>query len=62
MKGHYVFADGLEYSDPADGEWSYCRPDGDRRFYSELVSGLRPGGDSQLKNAHPPAKIPAGVY
>ena len=37
MKGHYVFADGLEYSDPADGEWSYCRPDGDRRFYSELV-------------------------
>ena len=46
MKGHYVFADGLEYSDPADGEWSYCRPDGDRRFYSELVSGLRPGGDS----------------
>ena len=41
VTGRYVFADGLEYTVPADGDWSYCRPDGDRRFYSELVSGLR---------------------
>jgi hypothetical protein len=40
VKGHYVFADGLEYSDPAEGDWSYCRPDGDRRFYSELLHTL----------------------
>ena len=39
MKGHYVFADGLEYSDPADGEWSYCRPDGDRRSTVSLSQG-----------------------
>ena len=44
VTGRYVFADGLEYTDPADGDWSYCRPDGDRRFYSELVSGLRHTG------------------
>ena len=62
VTGRYVFADGLEYTSPADGEWSYCRPDGDRRFYSELVSGLRPAGDSQLTNAHPPVKIPPGTY
>jgi len=62
VEGSYVFADGLAYTDPADGEWSYCRPDGDRRFYSELVGGLRPAGDTQLTNTHPPVRIPAGTY
>ena len=50
------------YTEPTDGEWTYCRGDGDRRFYSELVEGLRPAGDSQLSNTHPPPIIPAGSY
>ena len=62
VKGRYVFSDGLAYTEPADGEWTYCKEDGDRRFYSELVEGLRPGGDSQLANAHPPKHIPPGSY
>ncbi|KAL1524492.1 hypothetical protein AB1Y20_019386 [Prymnesium parvum] len=62
ISGNYVFADGLPYTDPADGEWDYCRPDGDRRFYSELVNGLRPAGDSQLCNAHPPPALPRKTW
>ena len=62
VKGRYVFADGLAYTEPTDGDWAYCREDGDRRFYSELVEGLRPAGDSQLANAHPPPSIPKGTY
>ena len=62
VRGEYVFADGLEYTDPADGDWAYCLPNGDRQFRSELVSGLRPAGDSQLADMHPPRKVPAGSY
>ena len=61
-KGRYVFSDGLAYTEPQDGEWTYCRDDGDRRFYSELVEGLRPAGDSQLANVHPPPLIPPNSY
>ena len=32
------------------------------QFYSELVEGLRPSGDSQLANTHPPPLIPPGTY
>ena len=78
VKGRYVFADGLAYTAPDDGSWPYCREKlhagedrdtgqplvkpGDRRFYSELVEGLRPSGDSQLSNTHPPPTIPTGTY
>lgn len=67
VDGRYVFADGLAYTAPepdAKGadEWHYCREDGDRRFYSELVEGLRPAGDAQLTNAHPPPHIPPNTY
>eukprot|EP00966_Prymnesium_polylepis_P238631 5518658-Prymnesium_polylepis.1 len=56
ITGRYVFDDGLPYT--ADGEWEYCRADGDRRFYSELVTGLRPAGDSQICDTHPPPQLP----
>ncbi|XP_046757792.1 MORN repeat-containing protein 5 isoform X4 [Gallus gallus] len=50
--------DGLEY---AAERWDYC--DGyDRRFYTEICSGLRPAGISQLTNLDPPRKIPEGCY
>ncbi|XP_068512882.1 MORN repeat-containing protein 5 isoform X2 [Anas acuta] len=57
-EGKYTFADGLEYEDE---KWHYC--DGyDRRFYTEICSGLKPAGISQLTNLDPPRKIPAGCY
>uniref|UniRef100_A0A8C3M3D5 MORN repeat containing 5 n=1 Tax=Chrysolophus pictus TaxID=9089 RepID=A0A8C3M3D5_CHRPC len=57
-QGKFTFADGLEY---AAERWDYC--DGyDRRFYSEIRSGLRAAGISQLTNLDPPRKIPAGCY
>ena len=62
VEGRYVYADGLAYTDPASGDWAYCREDGDRRFYSELVEGLRPAGDSQLTNVHPPPVIAPKSY
>uniref|UniRef100_A0A8B9NYB4 MORN repeat containing 5 n=1 Tax=Apteryx owenii TaxID=8824 RepID=A0A8B9NYB4_APTOW len=56
--GKYTFADGLEYRDK---KWHYC--DGyDRRFYTEIFSGLKPAGISQLTNLDPPRKIPEGCY
>ncbi|XP_064027538.1 MORN repeat-containing protein 5 isoform X2 [Pogoniulus pusillus] len=58
MQGKYTFADGLEYKDK---KWHYC--DGyDRRFYTEICSGLKPAGISQLTNLDPPRKIPEGCY
>ena len=62
VEGRYVFADGLAYTAPDKGEWAYCREDGDRRFYSELVEGLRPAGDSQLTNEHPPPLVAPNSY
>ncbi|XP_025905320.1 MORN repeat-containing protein 5, partial [Nothoprocta perdicaria] len=58
LQGKYTFADGLEYRDK---NWHYC--DGyDRRFYTEICSGLKPAGISQLTNLDPPRKIPEGCY
>ncbi|XP_015734834.1 MORN repeat-containing protein 5 isoform X2 [Coturnix japonica] len=57
-EGKFTFADGLEY---AAERWEYC--DGyDRRFYSEICSGLRPAGNSQITNLDPPRQIPDGCY
>ncbi|XP_021269396.1 MORN repeat-containing protein 5 isoform X1 [Numida meleagris] len=58
VEGKFTFADGLEY---AAERWHYC--DGyDRRFYTEICSGLRPAGISQLTNLDPPRNIPEGCY
>uniref|UniRef100_A0A8C3FTI5 MORN repeat containing 5 n=1 Tax=Chrysemys picta bellii TaxID=8478 RepID=A0A8C3FTI5_CHRPI len=57
-QGKYTFADGLEFKDK---KWHYC--DGyDRRFYTEICSGLKPAGISQLTNLDPPRTIPQGCY
>eukprot|EP00055_Hartaetosiga_balthica_P007419 m.25447 g.25447 ORF g.25447 m.25447 type:complete len:83 (-) comp5768_c0_seq3:479-727(-) len=39
-RGQFSFEDGLKFY---EGEWAYCTED-DRRFYEELVDGLRPAG------------------
>ena len=59
VTGRYVFADGLEYTSPADGEWSYCRPDGDRRFFPasmECAQGSHTTGTRSSKVASGPSK------
>ncbi|KAM9793335.1 MORN repeat-containing protein 5 [Syngnathus typhle] len=57
-QGSFTFADGLPYQEK---EWDYC--DGnDRRFYTERCNGLRPAGESQLTDLHPPREIPEGCY
>ncbi|XP_070934384.1 MORN repeat-containing protein 5 isoform X2 [Macaca nemestrina] len=58
IKGTYTFADGLHYDEK---NWHYC--DGyDRRFYTEILNGLKPAGMAQLTNMDPPRKIPKGYY
>eukprot|EP00002_Diphylleia_rotans_P023674 TRINITY_DN4658_c0_g1_i1.p2 TRINITY_DN4658_c0_g1~~TRINITY_DN4658_c0_g1_i1.p2 ORF type:complete len:127 (-),score=25.41 TRINITY_DN4658_c0_g1_i1:360-740(-) len=44
--GQYTFADGLNYEEK---NWDYCSMK-DRRFYTELVHGLKAAGESQLSN------------
>uniref|UniRef100_A0A673BHL9 MORN repeat-containing protein 5 n=1 Tax=Sphaeramia orbicularis TaxID=375764 RepID=A0A673BHL9_9TELE len=57
-QGKFTFADGLQYQEE---DWDYC--DGyDRCFYSERCNGLRPAGESQLTDRHPPLVIPDGCY
>ncbi|KAI3362391.1 hypothetical protein L3Q82_012693, partial [Scortum barcoo] len=57
-QGSFTFADGLQYQEK---DWDYC--DGyDKRFYSERCNGLRPAGESQLTDLHPPRTVPDGCY
>lgn len=50
LQGKFTFADGLEY---AAERWDYC--DGyDRRFYTEICSGLRPAGTDVRGRPAPP--------
>ncbi|CAL9683760.1 unnamed protein product [Knipowitschia caucasica] len=57
-QGVLTFEDGLQYH---DRDWDYC--DGyDRRFYSERCHRLRPAGESQLTDHHPPRIIPDACY
>ncbi|CAN9504942.1 unnamed protein product [Ophioblennius macclurei] len=58
LQGSLTFADGLQFEEK---NWDYC--DGyDRRFYTERCNGLRPSGESQLTDLHPPREIPRGCY
>ncbi|XP_024155197.1 MORN repeat-containing protein 5 isoform X3 [Oryzias melastigma] len=57
-EGLFTFADGLQYQET---NWDYC--DGnDRRFHSERCNGIRPAGESQMTDLHPPRPIPEGCY
>eukprot|EP00397_Hematodinium_sp_SG-2012_P042071 GEMP01046472.1.p1 GENE.GEMP01046472.1~~GEMP01046472.1.p1 ORF type:complete len:199 (+),score=31.97 GEMP01046472.1:31-597(+) len=57
IAGGYIFSDGLQYEDKA---WQYVSA-GDRRFYTEVLEGLRPAGQTLLTNDDTP-KIPFGTY
>jgi hypothetical protein len=58
VAGRYDFSDGLGFQDQ---DWEYCTGT-DRRFFSEHVNGLRPAGDAQVTNAHPPPRLPKDAY
>jgi hypothetical protein len=58
ITGRYEFSDGLGFQAK---DWEYCTGK-DRRFFSEHVNGLRPAGDTQLTNAHPPLRLPKNTY
>jgi len=55
--GKYIFSDGLEYK---DSNWKYISAN-DRRFYTEVVQGIRPAGKTLLTNDETPV-IPPGTY
>ncbi|XP_029024898.1 MORN repeat-containing protein 5 [Betta splendens] len=57
-QGSYTFSDGLQYKEK---DWDYCDCL-DRRFYTERCNGLRPAGESQITDLHPPRVIPDGCY
>ncbi|GAB1602977.1 MORN repeat-containing protein 5-like [Argonauta hians] len=58
MGGKYTFSDGLKYQ---ENNWDYGSGF-DRRFYTEICTGLKPAGTSQLTNITPPAIIPETFY
>lgn len=58
IQGRYVFNDGLLYE---DRNWQYVSQS-DRRFYTEVLTGLQPAGQTLLTNERVPPKIPYGTY
>lgn len=58
IEGRYFFNDNLPYE---DRKWQYVSQ-GDRRFYTEVLSGLQPAGKTLLTNEPVPPSIPVGTY
>mmetsp|Transcript_52548 Transcript_52548/g.94304 ORF Transcript_52548/g.94304 Transcript_52548/m.94304 type:complete len:181 (+) Transcript_52548:75-617(+) len=58
VEGKYLFNDGLLYEDK---NWHYMSQ-GDRRFYTEVLEGLKPAGETLLTNEKVPPAIPKGTY
>mmetsp|Transcript_62056 Transcript_62056/g.134658 ORF Transcript_62056/g.134658 Transcript_62056/m.134658 type:complete len:357 (-) Transcript_62056:139-1209(-) len=58
VEGRYEFNDGLLYE---DRNWQYVSQ-GDRRFYTEVLHGLQPAGQTLLTNEPEPPKIPKGTF
>ena len=59
MEGEYEYYDGLKYNQDT---WTYCQIP-DRRFYTEIVKGLRPSGATlEVNNPAGPKQIPPGTY
>ena len=60
IQGDYYFFDDLKYE--SGEKWDYCKGE-DRRFNYERNNGIRPAGQTQLKNDPEGEKhIPAGTY
>jgi hypothetical protein len=59
LEGEYFFYDNLQFKDK---DWDYCTIQ-DRRFYTEILKGLRPDGKTLIcNNIDGPKKIPPGSY
>ena len=58
-EGEYFFYDDLKFKDK---NWDYCTIK-DRRFYTEILKGLRPDGKTLICNdINGPKNIPEGTY
>ncbi|CAI2726158.1 unnamed protein product [Schistosoma spindalis] len=55
--GETIFSDGLRYT-----EGAHYVDEFDRRFYTEICSGIKPAGRSQLVDKEPRTQIPDGCY
>ena len=62
LEGKYLFYDNLEFDFQHKDNWKYCNKD-DRRFYTEIMQGLRPEGKTLIVNdINGPRTIPDGTY
>ena len=62
LEGKYLFYDNLEFDFQNKDNWKYCNKD-DRRFYTEIMQGLRPEGKTLIVNdINGPKDIPQGTY
>ncbi|OAF67872.1 MORN repeat-containing protein 5 [Intoshia linei] len=58
VEGTYYFSDGLKFEEV---NWKYC--DGyDRRFYTEVLNGIKASGETQMTNSLTSPIIPKGQY
>eukprot|EP00033_Pygsuia_biforma_P002479 GCRY01002749.1.p1 GENE.GCRY01002749.1~~GCRY01002749.1.p1 ORF type:complete len:160 (+),score=15.06 GCRY01002749.1:233-712(+) len=55
-QGQIIYEDGLQFEKT---NWDYCK-DPDRRFYREVVHGLKPGGSTSIAPHN--FQIPSGCY
>ncbi|TNN18103.1 MORN repeat-containing protein [Schistosoma japonicum] len=55
--GEIIFSDGFRYREEA-----HYADEFDRRFYTEICSGIRPTGRSQIVDKEPEKQIPDGCY
>ncbi|CAH8493905.1 unnamed protein product [Schistosoma mattheei] len=55
--GEIIFSDGLKYT-----EGAHYVDEFDRRFYTEICSGIKPAGRSQIVDKEPRTQIPDGCY
>uniref|UniRef100_A0A0G4GFC5 MORN repeat-containing protein 5 n=1 Tax=Chromera velia CCMP2878 TaxID=1169474 RepID=A0A0G4GFC5_9ALVE len=58
VTGRCEFADGLGYQDKG---WKYLTKT-DRKFYTEVLHGLKPAGATLLTNSSPTPEVPVGTY
>lgn len=58
VQGEYTFHDGLEFGGKA---WDYVTPS-DRRFFTERKDGIKPSGDTALRDRPDKPDVPEGCF
>ena len=60
MQGSFSFQDGLDYTQTKTGQWKYCQPPNNRKFYTEVLNGVC--DPIQLTNNVDTPTIPRGTF